>query len=290
MEQKHVPGQLPLEPPSADIAQRYLDAAQAVAGRRERAVDRRSLAWLQIVNAVVTAVFITAASLVIRRGVGLDYQVVLFTFLVWSQLTSGMAQRNGMQWRITRSRWLVIVAGALLMVGALTLAGFVAFDRSLPGFLAFVPGAVILAGLGGYGAVQLARSSGDLRPSPAVRAPLTRPVRVGTILLGLALGAMAIVSAAPEGAIQSVVVLLIALMILAWILAARSDFGLPAIGAAWRWPHIVAFALSASVLTVLVLVDGVGDGSRVLVSLLAGAGMIVLAVAVSFVPGRDLRD
>jgi hypothetical protein len=117
---------------------------------------------------------------------------------------------------------------------------------------------------------------------------MTRSARVGTILVGAAIGALVLLGGAPEGVLRSVLVLLVMLALLVWIIAGRSDLGLPAIGAAWRWPHIVAFAISASPLFALaVLASAPG---RLLVSMIAGLGVILLSVAASFVPGRDLRE
>lgn len=288
MDQKPVPGQDALVPPSPDVAQQYLDEAQAVAARREHAVDRRALAWLQIGNAVITAVFLVASAVVLRGEVLGGSQVLLFAFLMWGQLASGIAQRSGMQWRMTRSRWPVVVGGALILVAALVAYGFAIWDRSLPPLVILLPGVIVLIGLGGYGIVQLIRAGGDPRRSPVRSAPMTRSARVGTILVGAAIGALVLLGGAPEGVLRSVLVLLVMLALLVWIIAGRSDLGLPAIGAAWRWPHIVAFAISASPLFALaVLASAPG---RLLVSMIAGLGVILLSVAASFVPGRDLRE
>lgn len=290
MDQKPVPGQETLVPPSADVAQQYLDEAQAVAARREHAVDRRALAWLQIGNAVVTAIYLVAFALIMQRDGAAGPQVLLFTFLVWTQLASGMAQRSGMKWRMTPSRWPVVVGGGLVLVAALVIFGFAIWDRSLPLFVTFIPGALVLVGLGGYGIIHLIRASGDPRQPRTRRALMPRGVRTGTILVGAAVGILILLGGAPEGMLKSVMMLLVALMLLAWIVAGRSDLGLPTIGAAWRWPHITAFAISASALVALTIFGTDDAAVHVLASSIAGAGVILLSVAVSFVPGRDLRE
>lgn len=290
MDQKSVPGQDALVPPSADIARQYLDEAQAVAARRERAVDRRALAWLQIVNAVAMAVYLVAFALVMQRDESAASQVLLFAFLMWVQLASGMAQRSGMQWRMSRSRWPVIVGGGLVIVSALVIFGFAIWDHDLPAFVTFIPGAIVLVGFGGYGIVQLVRASGDPRQPRVRRALMPRTVRAGTILAGGAIGILTLLGGAPEGVLKSILMLLVALMILVWIIAGRSELGLPAIGAAWRWPHITAFAISASALVALTVFAPETGAGHLLVSTIAGFGVIVLSVAVSFIPGRDLRE
>lgn len=133
MEQKPIAGQGPLAPPDSETASQYLAAAQAVVERRDRAVDRRALARLEIGNAVVTAAYLVAFALVLRRGDVLASQIVLFTFLVWGQLSSGMAQRTGLQWRMTRSRLPFLLGGGAVLIGALVVFGFAALDTRLPG-------------------------------------------------------------------------------------------------------------------------------------------------------------
>lgn len=291
MEQNPVPEQAALVPPDAEIAQRYLDEARVVATRRDRAVDRRALAWLQIANAAVTAVYLTVFAWVLESAGSLVPQVILFTFLVWSQIASGMAQRNGMQWRMTRSRWPLVAAGAAALCAALVVFGFAVVDRTLPLFVTFVPGAIVLVVLGGYGIVQLLRASRDPRPPRPARSRLPRGVRIGTTLLGVALGVLILLLGAPEGVVASTILLLVVLLLLAWILAARSDLGLPAIGTSWRWPHVLVFAVAASALLALVVGDAAGARSVGLgTSALIGAGAVFLFAGVAFIPGRDGRE
>lgn len=286
MEQKPVQGHEALPPPSADIARQYLDEADAAVNRRARAVDRRSLAWLQLVNAVTTSVYLVALATAIRGHGGVTPQVFVFSFLMWGQLSTGMAQRSGMQLRLTWSRWPALVAGGALTIAALVVFGFAIFDPGFPAIGVWIPAVLILVGFGGYGAVQLARASGDPRPTRSTPKPLPRGIRWGTICVGVALGVMTMVGSAPDGLLVSTLLLLVLLMTFAWLVAARSEMGLPAIGASWRWPHLVAFAVAAGALTLLVLLDGVPIG----LGFVGGLGIIALFIAVSFIPGRDLRD
>lgn len=289
MEQNPVPGQAALVPPDAAIAQRYLDEARAVVARREEAVDRRALAWLQIANSVIVAVYLTAFAWVAQNAGSLVPQVLLFTFLTWSQLATGMAQRSGMQWRMTRARWPIVVGAAVVLVVALVVFWFAIWDRDVPLAVMLIPGALVVTGLGGYGVVQLLRAPKVPRPAQPVLVPLPRSTRGGTILLGVAIGILILLIGAPEGVITSVLFLLMILLLLAWMLAARSEFGLPGIGAVWRWPHLLAFGVAAAALLTLVVIHSIGAGAGLPVTALAGAGALALLVAVSFVPGRDHR-
>ncbi|NJI58707.1 hypothetical protein HCX50_04625 [Microbacterium oxydans] len=288
MEQKPIPGQDALVPPDADLAQQYLAAADAVAGRRDRAIDRRALAWLQILNAVVTAAYLVAFALVLRNDDVIASQMILFTFLVWGQLASGMAQRNGMQWRMTRSRWPVILGGGVLLAAAVVMFGFVSLDTTLPVGWVLLPAGMVLLGIGGYGVAQLIRASGDPhRPRPAWT-PLPVAVRWGTVLVGAALGVLTMLAGAPDDVLRSVITLLVMMMLLAWIVAFNTPLGLPSVGAAWRWPHVATFFVAACIPVGLALgEESLGD--RGVAGLLGGVVVILLFALVSFVPGRESR-
>jgi hypothetical protein len=288
VEQKPIPGQDALVPPDADTARQYLAAADAVVERRDRTLDRRALAWLQITNAVVTAGYLVAFALVLRQGDVIASQVILFTFLVWGQLASGMAQRNGMQWRMSRSRWPLLLGGGIILAGAVILFGLVSLDTRLPVGMVLLPAALVLLGIGGYGVVQLIRASGDPhRPRPA-RVPLRGAPRWGTVLVGVVDAVMAMLGGAPDDVVRSTITLLVMLVLLAWIVAFNTEVGLPAIGASWRWPQIAAFFIAAGVQVALLLGAGALD-DRGLSGVVGGVGMIALFVVVSFVPGRESR-
>lgn len=288
MQQKPIPGHDALVPPDADIARRYLAAADAVVERRGRAVDRRALAGLQIANAVITAGYLVAFALVIRQSDVLASQVILFTFLVWGQLASGMAQRNGMQWRWSASRWPLILGEVVVLVGAVVVFGLVALDPGLPVGVVLIPAGIVLVGIGGYGVVQLFRAAGDARSPRPPRVTLPAPIRWGTLLLGVALGVLTMLAGAPDDVLRSVISLLVMLVLLAWIVAFNTPVGLPAIGASWRWPHVAAFLLAAGIPVALVLGGGGGSASG-LAGVVGGVVVIVLFVLVSFVPGREGR-
>jgi hypothetical protein len=289
MDQKPVAGQEALVPPDAETARRYLEEARAVTGRRQRAVDRRALAWLQIVSAVVTAAFLVASVIALRRPADGGAQALLFAFLVYGQIFSGSAQRSGLQWRFTRGQWPLVVSGAAAMVLALVAFGFAVFVPDVPWWVAVLPGALVLLVFGGYGAVRLARASSD-PPGPDVpRVPLPRGARVGTLGVGVVLGALLMLSVAPAGVLASVLLLLLALCVLAWFCAGATDLGLPAIGALWRWPHEVGLAIGFALLVGLTVFDvGRAEGGAT-AGVIAGCGVVLLFVGLTFVPGRGAR-
>lgn len=288
MEQKPIEGQDALVPPDPETARRYLETVEAVVDRRDRAVDRRALARLQIGNAVVMAAYFVAFALVLRQDDVLASQIVLFTLLVWGQLSTGMAQRTGMQWRMTRSRWPLLLAGAVIVIGAFVVFGFAALDTRLPVGVVLIPAVVVLVGVGGHGVVQLIRAAGDpRRPRPAPQ-PLPRRLRWGTVLVGVAFAVLTMLAGSPDDVLRSVITLLVMLCLVAWIAASASDLGLPAVGASWRWPHLTVFFVAACIPVGIVVGSGALDDAG-LAGVCAGVGVIASFVAVSFVAGHGER-
>lgn len=290
MDQKPIFGQDALVPPEAGTARQYLAEERAVSERRDRAVDRRALGWLQIVNAVVTSTFLAVCALLLQRDVTNGYQVVLFTFIVWGQLAGGMAQRAGVQWRLSRRSWPLVTAGAAMVVAVLVVFGLSIFVPGLPVAIVLAPSVLVLLLLGGYGVVQLVRSSGEEARARITRMPLPRGARLGTVGVGVVVGALIALASAPEGVLTSVLTLMVALLVIAWFFAGATDMALAAVGARWRWPHATGFAVAAVALVVIVLLGSDRASGGLAVGLVAGAGVVVLFVVLSLVPGRDLGD
>lgn len=108
------------------------------------------------------------------------------------------------------------------------------------------------------------------------------------MLVGASIGVLTMLGGAPDDVLRSVITLLVMLVLIAWVAAFNTPLGLPAIGAAWRWPHAVAFCVAACIPVGLVL-GGATFGDRALVGVVGGAIVILLFVLVSFVPGRESR-
>lgn len=288
MDQKPVAGQEALVPPDAETARRYLEEARAVTGRRQRAVDRRALAWLQIVSAVVTAAFLVASVIALRRPADGGAQALLFAFLVYGQIFSGSAQRSGLQWRFTRGQWPLVVSGAAAMVLALVAFGFAVFVPDVPWWVTVLPGALVLLVFGGYGVVRLARASSD-PPGPDVPACLYRGCPCRHARRRCRSRSAPDARRRPGGRPHERVLLLLALCVLAWFCAGATDLGLPAIGALWRWPHEVGLAIGFALLVGLTVFDvGRAEGGAT-AGVIAGCGVVLLFIGLTFVPGRGVR-
>nr|WP_314841321.1 hypothetical protein [uncultured Microbacterium sp.] len=289
MEQNPVPGQEALAPPSADVAKKYLEEADAVVVRRERTVDRRSLAWLQLANAVIVAAFLFAYAVVLRRDVPVTPQVMLFAFLLWGQLSHGIAARSGMQTRLTRERWPLVVAGAVLVVGTVVVFGIAVFAEDVPVGLLLAPSLAALIGFGTYGILQVVIAARESGRSIVQRTPMSRSARVGTILVGVALGSLIVLGGAPDGLLTLLLAALVAMLMVAWFVAGGSDLGPQAVAGAWRWPHMAAFMIAGAVLVASVLSRESDSATHWLPILVGGATVVLLFVGASFVPGRGAR-
>ena len=287
MDQKPVAGQDPLEQPDAGIAQRFLDEADAVAERRDRTVNCRALAWLQIANTTVLSVYLLVFCTLLRSEGGLA-QVLVFAFLVWGQISSGMAQRWGMQRRLSRSRWPLFVGGGILVAIAFGLMLAAVFVPSFPVVPVYVSIGLFALSFGGYAVAGLIRARRDPRPQASPRMPLDPAARWGTILVGAAFGALVALAGAPDDVLRAILLLFVVLGIAVWLFASGTELGLSEIGAVWRWPHVLAVAVAGGVLVGVVLLD---LGARGLSSVAVGLGAVVLAVfvAVSFAQGYARR-
>jgi hypothetical protein len=258
-----------------------------VAERRAAAVDRRALGRLTLLNAVVLAAYFVAFAVVARRGDPLLTQMIVYTLLVWGQVASGLAQRQGVQWRPSRARWPLLAGGIALFVVAFAVLVAAGLNPDLPFLFALIPAGLVLCGFGGYGISQLvsAARAGDQRPSRSAPVPLSLPARWGTVLVGVSMAILCLLSTAPDDVLRGVLVLLMAMLLLTWIAAYRSDIGLPAVGASWRWPHLLAFGVAAGVLVWSATrgPDALGAG------MIGGLVVLVLFIGVALVPGAGRR-
>ena len=286
--QRAVDGHEPLSPPDPITAQRYLDHLNEIAVRRDATIDRRAQAWLQIVNAVATAAYLLVFAVVMRSKADMEAQALVFVFLIWSQIASGITQRHGMQRRLGRAQWPLIVAGIVLLILTVVFLLLSGFAPGFPVIGMFVPSAIALLTLGGYGLWLWWHASEDSRPPHAPRAGLDRSARTGTILVGMGLGVIVALMGAPAGVLRSSILLMIVLGVVVWMFAMSSPLGLPAIGETWRWPHLVVFALGAAALGGAVLPDSLLTAVP-LVAALVGVGIVAAFVGASFIPGYARR-
>lgn len=287
MDQQPIGAEMPLEPPSASVARAYLDELVAVERRRDEHIDRRAVGWLSIINAVVLAVFLYLSVVGLRNGATTVTQPVLFAFLIWGQVTAGVATRSGVRWQLVRRRWLMIVGttafGVVIVVSMLAAVfGADEFDD----VIVYVSPLLAFVVLTSVGVVQLRRAREHVAARTRPRAPLSPGVRAATIGLGVILAGLTALMAAPESVLTSVLLLLLVLVLVAWMFAGASGLGIPALGEQWRWPQFTAYGVSvaavfANAAWVLFI------GREIPFAAISGVAVMLAFVLAASVGGRD---
>ena len=286
MEQKPVQGQEALAPPSADIAQRYLDEADAVEERRNSQVSTRLQAWTTLIGAAVVFLFVTSNIGLLRLGESSTVPLLVVLMAASAQIISGVAERGGAQRRFTRGRWLYYGAIALCVLGVLVSAVLYITVGDDASFLLLAGPAwsacLILVGIG---LVQLWSSRHAPRARPDGPTAFRVPARVTTFVLGLVLAAAVVAVGLGDPLLSSVVTILAGAGLITVSIAARSDWGLAYLGEVWRWPQIVVVSIGALVLCALAIAPSFGAVIDSTVALVA-AGALAIA---GFFVSRPLR-
>lgn len=282
VEQKPMNGSGPLEPPSADVARLYLEEADAVEQRREQSVDRRAVAWRSIATAAITAAMLAAFLLVLRVEDSVAPSL-LFLLLLTSQISVGLGERGGLQWRTPQSgRWYLVI---VVLFGVAVLGTFLLIllsRETRPIWMSFVPGAIMLVGFGGIGVRQLWMTRG----APVVRSPrepLPLPTRIATASLGVLMG-VATISIGIDDLAASLVTIVLMFVLVGWFIAWRTDAGPAALGRYWRWPQFLAYTLAAAVVVWANLQTAYSGPMAISSLLLGGALAAALLIGAAIAP------
>lgn len=274
MEHKPEAGAVPLEPPTAAVAQAYLEESARVAQRREQHIDRRAAARLLLIEGAAFGVYLVALMLIFPPDASMNVAVLIVPFLIWTQLASTLRDEYGYQrrGREQRLRTIVVIIVLVMVLGALA-AVFAGVDippgvRPLPGVLSF----------GLYGVLAWdERRRATSAPIRRERTPFTRSVRVTTIAIGIALGAV-IGSAASTALIAAAVMAAVMLALAVWLLTAVVTGG-SAVATAWGAFHWTCFAIAGGTVVVLLLFMQYSTLPLTIVGYVLG-GLIALAFVV----------
>ena len=283
MEQKPMRGAAPLDPPSPEVARLYLDEVDRVLERRADRVNLRAQGWVTIVQSVLMAGFVGCTIIVSRAEQTTATLLILMAFLMTTQVLSGVTERFGGQRRFLRSRGLYYGALVLACVAVTTtFAMSLLSGDSIPLPVVFAPAAGGVLVLTGIGVCQLWVSRNTPRASRREIPPFIWPARGTTLALGSLLGIMTIAAGYGDALFTSLLSLLTGIALVVASLGSGTDWGLAYLGEVWRWPQFLmlsagAVAVSAGVLSsATTVVDP-------LVFVLAGAGIVILAICVSLV-------
>ncbi|GAA4483594.1 hypothetical protein [Microbacterium panaciterrae] len=273
-------------------ARAALDALPRVAQRRDEVLDRRALARIYLVDAIVPTV--AFASWVLAQALrdasvrthAIPTLATLLVVVLWDQLSRGLRERYRARQALRGAPRIMqnILAG--VGAGLLLLALFITFDRRSVPVVLVVIGSVILLGSGvGAAAAMLRDARGTPKPPPAQHAEMTVAARVATVLFGLGLGLIAVVgpwSAAGTG--SESLALIPALLALAIAGIGRLVNAVPALGAAWRPPQWTAFALSVTIACLAPIIGAARPADGVALGVIAAAAVLLLFLVTALFP------
>lgn len=279
----------PLDPPTPEIARAYLDEVGSVRQRREDSIDRRSVGFLSILNAIACSLFLYLTIVGVRDGAFGITQPMLFAFIIWGQLAAGVAVRNGVQWQLARRRWVTMTGVTIfcvLAVASMFLAIFAPDD--LTDAIVFVAPGIAFFGLAGIGAVQLWQARGHRPGRRRPRPPLTAVMRMATAALGVLLGGLTALMSVSESILSVVLLFLLLFVVFAWLFAGRSsELGLAALGERWRWPQLTAYGLSVVALFASAAWALFDVPSAVPFPAIAGGAVMLVLLLGASIGGRD---
>jgi len=249
MEQRPEPGLAPYEPPTAAVAQAYLDESARVAQRREQHIDRRAAARLLLAEGITFAIYLIVLMLVFPPAEGVNIIVIVAPFIVWTQLVTMLREEYGYQrrGREQRMRTAVMLILLAVVIGSL---GTLMLGVDIPVALRFAPGVLcfVLYGLLAWGEWRHATAERIVRK----RAPFDRGARLTTACIGIAVGAIVACVATPSALIANVVNLLVMLALVVWLSASMLTQG-SQIAVAWGPFLWSCLALSGAVIVALLL-------------------------------------
>lgn len=288
MEQHPAQASVPLDPPTPDVARAYLDEIGTVENRREEHINRRAMGWLDIVGGAVIGGYVTLALSMLRGDVDATFPLLLVALLLWTQLSLGLHERNGAQRRpsaLARWGWIALIVMLAGSFAALIVVRFL--DSQLPELFFFIPGPLVFVVFLARGIRQLMRARGQAATSSGARRAFSRVESIGTAVIGLVMGAAIAVAAAPNDFVPAVATAILMLGLAVWILSFSMPWGLPSIGAAWRWPQWALMALSAAVLILFVVSPSLLGALSWLVA--GGMGVVIAIIfAVMGMRGRKV--
>ncbi|WEK59560.1 MAG: hypothetical protein P0Y60_09160 [Candidatus Microbacterium colombiense] len=290
MDQQPMRGAAPLEPPTPDVARRYLDEAEAVRERRNAQVDTRPQGWVTIVTGVLVLGFVASSVVVLRAGDSSAVSLLVFIMIATSQISSGVSERGGALRHPTKGR--VLHGVALGLVCASAVASFllaIIKQESVPIPLTLLPvlvGAVLFIAVG---VVQLRAARGMIHPPRRSRPPFAWPARGTTLALGVLLSGIVVMRSIADPLLVSLFAIVAGAAILIASIGAASEWGLAHLGEVWRWPQYLMFFAGVVGVTGTVLLQSSGVQISFAMAAAVAGVLLVLTLAASLL-GRRADD
>lgn len=287
VEHRPIRGQEPLAPPTADIARAYLDEIGSVVRRREALIDRRRMARLAGIEAIVLAVYVTVMMFSFGESIGSPFVIVVALLLIWLQFAMELRESYGGQPRLSSTAQRLYLSFGLAAVAAVVVGAWLqAIGIDIPVLARFLPGIVLLGVFGGRALRELRRAPEAL---PDERVSFTTGARWATAVLGAVIGLGIWVTASPESTFGAAFAPIVMVALLAWSFAAYVTDKLPALGAIWQWPQWTAFALGAAALIAVMLLSLHTDAGNAALAAALAVGSALLLLVAALAGGRRAR-
>lgn len=281
---------------SPQEARAALDALSGISSRRDELLDRRRLGGILLVDAIIpTAAFTSWILAQALRDDSVSTHSIpalatLVVVLLWDQLARGLRERYRARAALHGARRAVQNALSAVGAGILVVAVFLTFLRGEAPVVLAVIGSILLISSGVWAAgVMMREAKGTPRMPPAEHAVMNVAGRFATFFFGLGSGSIAMVgplAAAPGGTSAFVVILAVIALVIAG--AGRFLNAIPELGAMWRPPQWVAFALSTAIVLIAPVLGALRPAEAVLFGMVAGGAVLLVFGAAALWPvGSD---
>ncbi len=289
MDQQPIEGSEPLPAPNPATAAAYLDELERVHARREERIDRRALAFVSLISAVVLSVYVAIACFAIGAGgANSSFLVILALFLLWIQLSTEFRESHGaLGSPLSRSRPVTIGFVGVLLVVVIAAIAISAFGIDVPVLVRLIPALLALLIIGVPALRALSRSAP--RETVIHRRLLTSPERLLTIGIAVLVSMSIWILGAGGFLLITTFALLVLIGYLAWWIAGRVSDRLPAVGAAWAWQQWMMFAVAGFAVAAVMIGQLLGftETVRALAPVVAGVVLLLFGGS-AFVAGRDV--
>lgn len=265
-----------------NAAQESLDAVSRV--QQNAAGDDRPFAWLTIVGAAFASayvgIWIAVTTLSLSVGFTSAAMTLLPTVLLYTGLVSGSRERFSVRTRTSFRDVLIIIPAmiAFAVFAVLSIAGV-----AYPWWLGIVVGLALFAGLSGSAIAKLVSS-----PAPATRStpwrsePLSRPARIVTAGLGIALGT--VVALAPYSVASSIATVVILVLVIMATVTPGARFSLASTGVEWGAVHWIGFGAAVAILYSTTLLFPLTALGSPIAALICGVVVAAILVVTAFLP------
>ena len=279
-----------VEERDSSVQLRQVESVHSRADRLEPAREYwQFMLWAAVLASIYAAVFLVAFAGQAADPVSSEHggnamaTMLAAPVLVFSSLSNGARERFQMRRRPSAVFWVV---GGLLITGFAAMAALSLTGIGYPWWInALFPLALFIS-------MAVNPLRGLARTSPRTgtswsAGPLSRPVRITTLLIGLSLGAMLAVSTHWLGAVFTMVFFMafLVLMLSSW----NTRYGLPRAGYEWgRW-HWAGFGASTATMFSATLMISLTDQFAALYGVLGGV-VIALIMSVLALPPRAAQS